>query len=186
MKIIAASATGAAEAAQEILAAGGLVVIPTDTVYGLAADLDRPASIARIFELKGRPTSRPLAVLVADISQASSLAIFDDEARKLAEDGWPGPLTIVLNSARPLRQLGGDGETVGVRVPGHPFCLSLLGMTGPLAVTSANPSGGTTPKGVGEIAELFGDGVDLYIDGGEASSVPSRVISVAVEFKRLR
>lgn len=185
MKIIAASATGAAEAAEEILAAGGLVVIPTDTVYGLAADLFSPASIARIFELKGRPTSKPLAVLVADISQACGLAIFDAEARKLA-DGWPGPLTIVLNSARHLGQLGGDGETVGVRVPRHPFCLSLLRLTGPLAVTSANSSGGTTPKGVGEIAQLFGDSVDLYIDGGDISTDASQVIALAGEFKRLR
>lgn len=186
MKIIPASATGAAEAAQEVLAAGGLVVIPTDTVYGLAAHLFSPASTARIFELKGRPTSRPLAVLVADLAQACALAIFDDEARKLAEEGWPGPLTIVLNSAKHLGQLGGDGETVGIRVPRHPFCLSLLRLTGPLAVTSANPSGGTTPAGVGEITELFGDGIDLYVDGGEISTAASRVVSVAGELKRLR
>ncbi len=184
MKIITASATGAVASAQELLAAGGLVVIPTDTVYGLAAHLDFPASIARIFELKGRPTSKPLAVLVADLAQAGTLGFFTDEARKLAEEGWPGPLTIVLNSARHLGQLGGDGETVGVRVPRHSFCLSLLRLTGPLAVTSANQSGGITPTSVGEIAELFGDGIDLYIDGGEISTAASRVVSVAGE--RLR
>lgn len=186
MKIVAASAPGAAEAAQRTLAAGGLVVVPTDTVYGLAAALDRPASIARIFELKDRPRSKPLAVLAADMAQASAVAIFDDPARKLAGESWPGPLTIVLSSARHLGQLGGDGETVGVRVPGHPFCLSLLKMTGPLAVTSANPSGAPTPKKMEEIAELFGDAVDLYIDGGEASAAPSRVVSFVGGTKRLR
>lgn len=186
MKVIAASAPGAAEAAQRTLAAGGLVVIPTDTVYGLAAVLDQPASIARIFELKDRPRSKPLAVLVADMAQAASVAIFDDQARKLAEENWPGPLTIVLNSARHLGQLGGDGETVGVRIPAHHFCLSLLKMIGPLAATSANLSGAPTPKKVEEIAELFGEGVDLYIDGGEASAAPSQVVSMTGEPKRLR
>lgn len=186
MKIIAASATGAAVSAQEVLASGGLVVIPTDTVYGLAALLDRPASIARIFELKRRPTSKPLAVLVADLAQACTLGFFNDEARKLAEEGWPGPLTIVLNSARHLGQLGGDGETVGVRVPGHPWCLSLLELMGPLAVTSANRTEHQTPTSVEGIVELFGDAVDLYIDGGEISTAASQVVSVAGEFKRLR
>jgi len=185
MKIIAADADGAVEA-QQVLNAGGVVVIPTDTVYGLAAHFDQPAAIARIFALKGRTSSKPLAVLVADIAQASSLAIFDDEARGLAAESWPGPLTLILNSARHLGQLGGDGETVGVRIPGHSFCLSLLARTGPLAATSANASGETTPSGVDEIAALFGDGVDLYIDGGEVSSVPSKVVSLVGEVRRLR
>jgi L-threonylcarbamoyladenylate synthase len=171
-----------------VLRSGGVAVIPTDTVYGLAASLDHPEAIDRIFELKRRPRDKPLAVLVANRDAAATLANFTDQAAKMAGEGWPGPLTLVLESTRPLKMLGGDGLTVGIRVPNHPFTLELLDLCGPLATTSANPSGVETPCFLSEIIEQLGDGVDLYVDalGGSLSGTPSRIVSVVGEPKTLR
>jgi L-threonylcarbamoyladenylate synthase len=166
--------------AAEAAAAGGLVVVPTDTVYGIAARVDRPEGLAALFEAKSRPRSSALPVLVAGADQAASLGVFSPPAGALARAFWPGPLTIVV----PLRagfdvDLGGDGRTVGLRTPAHPFLLELLALTGPLATTSANRSGEPTPRMVAEIVEVFGEVVDVYLDGGPSSGgPPSSVVSV--------
>ena len=163
-----------------------MAVIPTDTVYGLAAKLDDPSAIGRIFDLKGRPRSKPLPVLVPSIVTATRLALFPPEAFRMASEEWPGPLTLVVEAASPLPQIGGDGTSVGLRVPNHSFTLEVLRHCGPLAATSANRSGMATEPTVDGVMEDFGEGVDLYIDGGELAAPPSRVISLVRDHKRLR
>lgn len=171
-------AAGSLTRAQALLDEGRLVVIPTDTVYGVAARLDKPESIGRIFEVKRRPRSKPVAVLVADLETAMRIGEFTEEARRRAEEGWPGPLTLVVPSVTPLPALGGHGTTVGVRVPDHRWALELLRACGPLATTSANPSGSPTAATIEDVAKDLGDHVALYVDGGRLDSPPSTVISL--------
>jgi L-threonylcarbamoyladenylate synthase len=168
------------------LDAGKLVVIPTDTVYGLAARLDRPAAIGRIFEVKHRPRSKPVAVLVDDLTTALRVGVFSDEARRRARDGWPGALTLVVPCVSPLPELGGDGTTVGLRVPNHQWTMSLLRACGPLAATSANPSGSPTGAAIEHVIGDLGEEVDLYVDGGRLEALPSTVISLVGEPEVLR
>ncbi len=163
-----------------------MAVIPTDTVYGLAATLNHASAIGRIFDLKQRPRSKPLPVLVPGIETATRLGVFLPESLRMANEGWPGPLTLVVEAASPLPQIGGDGTSVGLRVPDHPFTLEVLRRCGPLAVTSANLSGMATQPTVIGVMEDFGERVDLYIDGGVLAAPPSRVISLLGDHKRLR
>lgn len=161
---------------------GLVVAVPTDTVYGIAARIDRPAAIARLFELKGRRHKVAIAVLVHDVHQAESLGLFSPTAHRLANTFWPGPLTIVVDRLIPApgrtpAELGGDGRTVGIRVPDHPALLALLADAGPLATTSANRSGLPTPASVKGVTEVFGAGVAVYLDGGpSAGGPPSTVV----------
>jgi L-threonylcarbamoyladenylate synthase len=168
------------------LDAGKLVVIPTDTVYGLAARLDRPAAIGGIFEVKQRPRSKPVAVLVDDLTTAFRVGVFSDEARRRARESWPGALTLVVPCVTPLPELGGHGTTVGLRIPAHEWTLSLLRACGPLATTSANPSGSPTGAAIEDVIGDLGEGVDLYVDGGRLESLPSTVISLVGEPEVLR
>lgn len=178
-RIIPARSADAAREAAAVLAAGGLVVLPTDTVYGVGARLDRPDAVSRIFEVKGRDRSKPLPILVADLTSARRLAAFPPEASKIVGEAWPGPLTAVLERTEAARalDLGGDGTSIGLRIPNHPVALALLREAGPLAVTSANPSGGETRGTVDEIRAVLGERVDLYLDDGPLIGRPSRVIS---------
>lgn len=185
-RVLAAGAPAAVDEAARVLAGGGLVVIPTDTVYGVAARIDRPEAVRRIFELKGRPREKALPVLVADLETARRLAVFTPQALELAATGWPGPLTLVLERGALAADLGGDGRTVALRIPDHPAALELLARAGPLAATSANPSGRPPHRSVEEIAASLGEGVDLYLDGGRLGSTPSRVISLVGEPRVLR
>lgn len=173
----AAAVTAAAAAA----ARGELIVVPTDTVYGLAARVDRPEAVAAIFAAKGRAPEAALPVLVGAVADARALARFDDGAEALAAAFWPGPLTIVAPRAPGLTaDLGGDGASVGIRVPAHGPLRALLAATGPLAATSANRSGEPTPTNVGEIEAVFGDAVSVYVDGGPAAGgPPSTVVLLA-------
>lgn len=167
------------------LDAGGVVVIPTDTVYGIAARLDRPAAIDLLFELKGRPRSKPVALLVADLETAQLLGQFTPQALERAEE-WPGPLTLVVASIVPLPALGGAGLTVGLRVPDHEWTRSLLRRCGPLAATSANPTGAATGVTVEDVIGDLADAPDLYVDGGPLDALPSLVISLVGEAEVLR
>jgi tRNA threonylcarbamoyl adenosine modification protein (Sua5/YciO/YrdC/YwlC family) len=159
---------------------GRLIVVPTDTVYGIAARLDRPAALAAVFEAKARPAGMALPVLVADVDQARQLALLDERADALAGAFWPGGLTMVLARHPSLTaDLGGDGISVGIRVPHHPALALLLAETGPLATSSANISGRPTPDGIREIHGMFGDAVAVYLDGGPAraeAGPPSTVV----------
>jgi tRNA threonylcarbamoyl adenosine modification protein (Sua5/YciO/YrdC/YwlC family) len=144
---------------------GALVVIPTDTVYGLGTRPDDPAATARLFEAKGRPRELELPVLVASLAAGEEVGSFDERARAIAARFWAGPVTLVLPRTERSRgwELGGDGGTVGVRMPHHPLALAVLARTGPLAVTSANRSGEPTPATCRELEAVFGEAVDVYL-----------------------
>ena len=170
------------------LGRGELAVIPTDTVYGLAAHLDSPAAIAAIFEAKGRPPEKPLPVLGNGVDQLSEIAIFDDRARRLAERFWPGPLTLILPRSEDFDADLGGGETrtVGVRVPKEPRVLELLRLTGPLAVTSANRSGDAEATTIEEARRALSDRPAAYLDGGRCVGTPSTIVFLAGERRLLR
>lgn len=169
MEILTANQAAIAKAA-EILAEGGIVAMPTETVYGLAANAKDGKAVARVFEAKGRPQFNPLIVHVADLETAEALAEFNDAARKLAAAFWPGPLTLVL----PRRENSGISDlvtaglpSVAIRVPGHPVARALLELSGlPLAAPSANRSGHVSPTTADHVAEDLAESVDLILDAG--------------------
>jgi L-threonylcarbamoyladenylate synthase len=144
---------------------GELVVLPTDTVYGIGTRPGDAAATGRLFEAKRRPRDLELPVLVASLAQAESVGVLSDHARALAKRWWPGALTIVVprSSGAQSWDLGGDPATVGLRVPAGPTALALLERTGPLAVTSANRSGSPTPGTCAEVAGVFGDAVAVTL-----------------------
>lgn len=185
-RIVRVPDPGAVEEACRVLEAGGLVVLPTDTVYGVAARIDRQDAVDRIFAVKGRPREKALPVLVADPETAMRLGRFRAEAREAAAREWPGAVTIVVERGALAADLGGDGRTVALRVPDHPVALEILRRAGPLAATSANPSGEAVPGRVDEISAALGAGVDLYLDGGVLAGAPSRVVSMVGEHRILR
>ena len=162
------------------LRSGEVIVIPTDTVYGLACLPRLSDAVARIFELKGRPDDKPLPVLGDAIGALETVAEFDDRATALARTYWPGPLTLVLPRAPGFTYDlgGGDTSTVAVRVPKSAVTLELLGRTGPLAVTSANRSGEEPAITIEEARRVFGDGVAAYVEGDGGEGSPSTVISL--------
>jgi tRNA threonylcarbamoyl adenosine modification protein (Sua5/YciO/YrdC/YwlC family) len=153
-----------ADAAAAALA-GELVVLPTDTVYGIGTRPDDPGATARLFEAKGRPRELELPVLVPGVEVARAIAAFDVRAERLAGRFWPGPLTLVLNRTERSMGwvLGGDPSTIGVRVPHHPIALAVLAHSGPLAVTSANLTGRPTPATCEGLEAAFGDRVAVYL-----------------------
>ena len=161
---------------------GRLIVIPTDTVYGIGTRPDDPAATARVFQAKGRPRDLELPVLAPSIEVAGIVGQLGDTGKTLAERFWPGPLTLVVRRT-PASQdwaLGNDGESIGLRIPDHAVGLAILSGTGPLAVTSANISGEPTPETCGEIQELFGDKVAVYVcEEGPLGDRPSTVVDVS-------
>ena len=146
--ILAPDDAGIARAA-DIIRSGGLVALPTETVYGLAARADSEAAIASIYRAKGRPEFNPLIVHVSGLAQARHLAVFDDRALLLAEQFWPGPLTLVLplrDDAAVAPAVTAGLPTIAVRMPAHPLMQAVLTRSGvPLAAPSANRSGGVSP-----------------------------------------
>ncbi|MEZ0233568.1 MAG: L-threonylcarbamoyladenylate synthase [Actinomycetota bacterium] len=149
----------------EAALAGLLVVFPTDTVYGIATRPDDPEATARLFVAKGRVRDLTLPVLVPSIDAARTVAELDARADALAEALWPGALTIVLPRSRVSApwDLGGDGSSVGVRVPAHPLARAVLAAAGPLAVTSANRSGESPATMCDGLSSTFGDLVAVYL-----------------------
>ena len=179
-RIRPADAAGIAAAAA-VLRQNGLVAVPTETVYGLAARADSDVAVAAIYRAKGRPDFNPLIVHVADIGEARKLALVGARATRLAEAFWPGPLTMVL----PLR----DGAslapavtaglaTVALRAPAHPAMRALIAATGlPLAAPSANRSGAVSPTSAAHVAASLAGGIDLILDGGEsAAGIESTIV----------
>ncbi|WP_213981667.1 L-threonylcarbamoyladenylate synthase [Sphingomonas sp. dw_22] len=158
-----------AEAAA-LIRAGECVAVPTETVYGLAADATDSAAVAGIYAAKGRPSFNPLIVHVADLAVAERIAVFDDAARDLAERFWPGPLTLVL----PVRAGSGIAslvtaglETIALRVPAHRAMQALLAVCGkPLAAPSANASGAISPTRAEHVAASLAGRIPLVIDDG--------------------
>jgi L-threonylcarbamoyladenylate synthase len=178
--ILPAGEPGSIERAAGVLRAGGVVAMPTDTVYGLAAALDRLDALRRIFEVKGRPEAKSLPVLLAG-SDSLSLVSEDGapELLRFAARFWPGPLTLAVPARTGLPdELLGPGGTVGVRVPDLTVARALCAAVGgALAVTSANRSGEPPACTAGEVVEQLGRAVDLILDGGRtAGGVASTVV----------
>ena len=168
--------------AATIIRAGGLVAVPTETVYGLAADATNDEAVARIFEAKERPQFNPLIIHVADLAMAKSYAEFTPLAEKLATAFWPGPLTLVLprqNNEVSLLVSAGL-ETIAIRMPAHDLAQSLIkAVARPLAAPSANRSGTISPTEPGHVRASLGDKVQMILDGGPSSiGLESTIIKV--------
>ena len=166
-------------AAVELLRAGRIVAIPTDTVYGIAADLALPDAIERLFAAKRRPPEKAVAVLLANADQAWSLGVPSAAASVLAARFWPGGLTLVLPvrpDARLPTVLAAGTSTIGVRVPDHPAPRALAAVLGPLPTTSANLSGQPDARDAAEVAATLGDAVALVIDGGPIHGGPGSTV----------
>jgi tRNA threonylcarbamoyl adenosine modification protein (Sua5/YciO/YrdC/YwlC family) len=174
--------------AEEALRGGGLVVMPTDTVYGLAALPGVAEAVEALFAAKGRPENKAIPVLGASAVDLKAIAVFDGRANRIAARFWPGPLTLVLPRSRDFTvDLGGaDPETVAVRVPAHDVALDLLDRCGPLAVTSANRSGEPDAVTVQQARAALGDSAAVYVDAGECGGGPSTIASLVGDLKLLR
>lgn len=161
----------AIDAAARAVQAGQLVVLPTDTVYGIGCDPFNASAVDALFKAKARGRDLPLAVLVHSWRQAIGLVEdVTEPARSLIAEFWPGPLTIVLPESPGIGwDLGYSRGTVAVRMPKHDFALALIERTGPLAVTSANRSGVPTPSTIGGVVEQLGGHVDVFFDTGPAT-----------------
>ena len=155
--------------AVEILRDGGLVAIPTETVYGLAADATNAGAVKRLFDLKGRPNTNPLIVHVADVQVARRYARdWPETAEKLARRFWPGPITLIVPKVDAIvAEVTAGLDTVGLRSPDHPLTLQLLReFGGPLAAPSANRANRVSPTTAEHVRQELGDQVDLVLDGG--------------------
>ena len=181
--MIAANAKSVIKAS-EILKSGGLVAIPTETVYGLAARADREDAVQKIYEAKGRPPVNPLIIHVIDIKQAKEYAVFDERSETLAKMFWPGPLTLVL----PLREdsqlanaVTSGLDTVAIRSPSHPVAREVIDKTGlPLAAPRANKSGTLSPTRALDVSVSLGDDVDMILaDSGVSVGLESTIIDLS-------
>lgn len=157
--------------AAEVLNSGGVIIFPTETVYGIGALAKNDKAIKRIYEIKKRSPDKPLQTLIADLKQADALVQdISSKARELMESFWPGPLTLIFKAA--------SGNSVGIRMPKHDWLLKLIKITGPLAASSANLSGCPDPVSAGEVKIK----ADLLIDGGKCKlGEASTVIDVSVD-----
>jgi len=181
-RIRIADPAGIAEAA-ELLRRDGLVAVPTETVYGLAARADSDAAVAAIYRAKGRPDFNPLIVHVLDLAAAERLAHMDDRARRLAAAFWPGALTMVLprrENASLAAAVTAGLPTVALRCPAHPAMRALLSRSGlPVAAPSANRSGAVSPTTAEHVAASLGRNVDLILDGGAcAAGIESTIVAL--------
>jgi tRNA threonylcarbamoyl adenosine modification protein (Sua5/YciO/YrdC/YwlC family) len=162
------------------LRAGEVVLLPTDTVYGIGVAAAVPGASARLFALKDRGEEQPVAVLVADAEQAAALTDRPDRLAGLAGDLWPGPLTVVVprSAAAASLELGGDPTTIGIRCPDHDLVRALARDVGPLATTSANRHGEPTPSTAADAAASLTGPVAVVVDGGRLGSTASTVVDL--------
>jgi L-threonylcarbamoyladenylate synthase len=175
--------------AATVLKKGGIIAFPTDTVYGLGAPANNPAGVRRIFEVKQRPLTQPLPLLLGNIGQADEAAIhIPDTARRLMNVFWPGALTIVLKKAAWIPSIITAGsDTIAVRVPDYALTLALIKSVGmPLVGTSANLSGRPSSKTALEVKTQLGDLVDYILDGGTSPlGKESTIVDSTVEPPRI-
>ncbi len=180
--VLPSSAPRAIEWAVETLVGGGVIAIPTDTVYGLAASVFSAPALARVYEIKGRPLDRSLPVLVSSIEALERLTEpLDDRVASVLDRYWPGPLTVVLPARHGFDQfLVSESGGIGVRMPNHPLALEVIEKAGgAIACTSANLSGQPPARSAAEVAASIGDVTDLILDGGIApGGVASTVILI--------
>lgn len=185
---VASERSAGIEQATEAVRRGELVVLPTDTVYGLGTDAFAPEAVAGLLAAKGRGRDLPVPVLVGSPRTLEGIATgLSRTARALVEAFWPGGLTIVARVQPTLRwDLGETGGTVAVRMPLHPVAIELLQATGPMAVSSANISGRAPATTVDEAVEQLGEDVSVYLDGGTSGHpVPSTIVDVSGDVPRL-
>ena len=168
--------------AARILQKGGVIGYPTETVYGIGCNAYNAEAVNRIYKLKNRDPSKALILIAADIIQISELVeIIPEQAERLMENFWPGPLTLVFNASARLQDFAfRKSKTIAVRIPDCNICLALLKSCGfPLVSTSANRSGEPEATSADRVAQIFGDELDLIIDGGQTPSQrPSTVVDV--------
>lgn len=176
---------GARGEAVRVLESGGIVAIPTDTVYGIAVALGTPGGLERLFAAKSRPPDKAIALLVADVEQAREIGELTPAAESLAAAFWPGGLTLVVprRTDRPLPAALTGGAlapgalaTVGLRVPAHDAPRALARALGPLPTTSANRSGEPEARDADEIEALLGEIIELIVDGGVATGGPASTV----------
>jgi L-threonylcarbamoyladenylate synthase len=177
--------------AVKILQQGGLVAMPTETVYGLAADASNPQAIQKIYQAKGRPSSHPVIVHVASLEQIDDWAIdISPQVKKMLSQFWPGPLTIICKKAPHVSErLTGGQDTLGLRVPNHPVAQALLtAFGGGLAAPSANRFGRISPTDAKHVKEELGDKVDLILEGGRSTvGIESTILDISQKpYKILR
>jgi len=179
----------AAMAAADLLRQGEVVALPTETVYGLAANALRPDAVERIYEVKGRPSHNPIIVHVDGVSMARRcVARWPDAAQRLADAFWPGPITLVLPRSELIPDVvTAGGDTVGVRWPGHPLMRRVIRQCGfPLAAPSANRSNALSPTNAEHVFKSLGDRLPLIVDGGQSQiGIESTVVDLTDETPRI-
>jgi len=185
IKIDCAGTGRAFSRCREVIRSGGVVVYPTDTFYGIGVDPKNPAAVRRLFEIKGRKADQPILLLIKNAADVAEWASeITTHADSLMKQYWPGPLTLVFK-ARPgvLPELTAGTDTIGLRVPGTELARELLRFLGTaLTGTSANVSGGPSPRTAHEAMASIGDVVDLILDGGvTAGGLPSTILDVRTD-----
>jgi len=177
-QLISSSHPNAVARALEILAQGGLVAFPTDTVYGVGASITSTTGIGRLYEAKLRSANKAIAVLIADLEQLDLLtAGLPPSAQRLARQFWPGALTLVLSKRPELPANLSPLPTVGIRMPDHPFARALIRAAGPLATSSANVSGDANTRTAQAVMNQLAGRIELVLDGGASGDgVPSTVV----------
>jgi len=187
-RIVPDDAAGRARAI-EVLRSGGVVALPTDTVYGIAAALSTPDGVERLFHVKRRPPDKGIVLLLDDVTQAGTIGVMGPAAAALADACWPGGLTVVVPQRPEVPMpaaLTGGTPTIGLRVPDHAAPRALAAAVGPLPTTSANVSGLAAARDATDILEQLGDAIDLILDGGPAhGGPPSTVVDCSADLPRI-
>jgi L-threonylcarbamoyladenylate synthase len=168
----------AVKRALTVLRSGGLLAFPTDTVYGVAANPFDAAAIERLYEAKIRETNKAIAVLIGNLDQIAQIAReVTESASRLAKHFWPGALTLIVPRLVSLPNILSPTQSIGLRMPDHPFALELLQKAGPLATTSANLSGGSNTTTAQEVLAQLDERIELLLDGGKTpGGIPSTVV----------
>lgn len=186
-EVLPAADPGALKRAQQVLRSGGLVAFPTDTVYGLGAQVLNRKAVARLYAVKGRDEEKAIPVLAASVDAAGKVARpLPAMARRLAERFWPGPLTLIVWRMPDLPPEVSPYETVAVRVPDHELALALLRASGPLAVTSANRTGKPSSLSAEDVLATLGGNFELLLDAGPSpGGLPSTIVDCTGDEPRI-
>lgn len=188
-RIISQGNDSAAQETLNVIRSGGVVAVPTDTVYGIACSVNNSAAIQSLYKIKIRESIKAIPVLIADLNQLDQVAkSLNDYAIKLAQSFWPGALTLILAKNELLPANLTIHPTVGVRIPDHDWLREIIRKTGPLAATSANISGEASPSTANQVLEQLNGRIELVIDGGECKGgIASTVVDCSgEEFSILR